>query len=316
MNNDGLHVPKLTDSREDNADWVELYALKDSDGNASFSDLKSALSQSGTADALEDEEDDGLSEPMTDDDRCEAVAEGAFFEIADREESCKNSVHGYPFGVDKNVVLQHDDTLGSVYTFLLLLSRYGHLGGDKDGAKLFEEVCAATAKSYLGAGDGYADSYVFGFPRRIGPRGFCAATDELCLKLGEGIGHRERPDSPDQKDAKLDIVAWRNFADRRGGKLITFGQCATGNNWAEKVGELPNPIDWCTLWLKDRPAVWPIRAFFIPHRAKQHNWLHVCAVGGILFDRCRIVQHSGLVAEELHKRIAKWSNKAVQKHLK
>jgi len=313
---DGLSVPTLSDSSEEKADWLELYALKDDDGNASFSDLVAALGFSGTADAIDDEETAGLSEALTDDARYEGGAEDAFSEIDDRVRSCEGSQHGYPFDVTANAILRQEATTDGVYSFLLLLSRFGNGAGGRDGAKLFEEVCAKAAESYLGADATHVSSYVFGFPRRIGPRGFATAVDNLCRELGEGCGHKDRPNSADQKDAKLDVVAWRDFADGRSGKLIVFGQCATGADWRGKTTELGLTADWCTLWMQDRPSTWPIRMFFVPHRVNERLWFETCVKGGILFDRCRIVQHSNLVPENLRARLAAWSAAALKKNLK
>jgi len=309
-------VPKLSDSAEEKADWVELYALKDDDGNASFSDLLTALGISGTADAAEEDDDDAedLPDEMSDDDRYEGAGEDAFLEITDRLESCGRTSAGYPFEVAGSAVVCRDTTLTSVYVFLLLLSRYGHKAGGADGAKIFEEVCAKAAESYLGALETHVRSYVFGFPRRIGPRGFAKALDALCAELGEGCRRSGSATSPDQKDAKLDIVAWRSFADRRQGKLIAFGQCATGADWKDKATELIPPESWCKLWMLDQPAVWPIRMFFVPHRINGNMWFETCVKGGILFDRCRIVQHSGLLSKDLQDRIAAWSKAAIAKN--
>jgi len=313
---DGLTVPSLIDPPEEKADWVELYALKDDDGNASFADLISALGLSGTADAIEEEDDEGPLEELTDEDHYEGAAEAAFQEITDRVDACRGVKDGYPFALTNNAVLRRNDSIGSVYCFLLMLSRFGHKAGGSEGAKLFEELCAEAAKSYFGIDKTHVRSSVFGFPRRVGPAGFARALDALCCELGEGRGARQRPNSADQKDAKLDVVAWRSFADGRQGKLIAFGQCATGTDWKNKTTELGQPMDWCRLWMQDTPAVPPIRMFFVPHRISETVWFQTCVNGGILFDRCRIVQHSESVPEDLREQLAEWSVAAVAENLK
>jgi hypothetical protein len=195
----------------------------------------------------------------------------------------------------------------SVYVFLLLLSTYGHDAGlaKNDGAKFFEEVCAEAARQYLGGEE--VQSRVFGFPRRLAPKDFPGAVDTLCRDLGEGTACRNRPTVKNQKDAGLDIVAWRDFPDRREGKLISFGQCATGRDWPAKLTDL-QPAHWCGLWMQDRPAVVPVRFFFVPHCLDRVAWVPSCFNGGVLFDRCRIAHFVPALPKALASAIGTWSS--------
>lgn len=297
----------VTDPVEDLADWLEIRAFRDRDGNSSHVDLLRALRISGTEDAL-DEEDETDATIESWEDPYEAAVESAFMEIEDRFKACGAERGTYPFALEADYIALAKDTRASVYTFLLLLSRYGGSAEAKpaQGPKLFEEVCAKAAEEYIGGANITVKSRVFGFPRRVLPAGFEKALQKLCDELQEGTGPRSRPNSIDQKDAKLDIVAWRDFDDARPGKLITFGQCATGRNWNEKLTEL-QPGEWCGFWMQDRPAVFPIRMFFVPHRVSRREWLHSSFKGGILFDRCRIARHSSLIELPLRKRLASWS---------
>ena len=299
----------VTDSAEMLADWVEIHAFRDRDGNGSHVDLMKALRMSGTTDALDDDEESGF--PV---ESYEGAVESAFTEIEDRFLACGNENGAYPFEMEPDYIAMAKDTLNSVYTFLLLLSCFGDRAGlsPTKGAKLFEEVCAKAAEAYLGGTHITVKSRVFGFPRRILPKGFEKALKSLCNEIQEGIGPRSRPNSKNQKDAKLDIVAWHDFADARPGKLIAFGQCATGRNWDEKLSDL-QPRDWCDLWMQDRPAVHPIRMFFVPHRVSLNDWFQSNVHGGILFDRCRIANHSNLIEIPLRKQLAVWSRGVLEK---
>lgn len=304
----------VTDPIEDLADWLEIRTFRDRDGNCSHVDLLKALHISGTADALNEEDETGEAQ-ISGGEPYEAAVESAFTEIEDRFNACGAVCGMYPFVLEEDYIALAKDTRNSVYTFLLLLSRYGQRIGSKsakDGAKLFEEVCAKAAEEYLGGAHIAIKSFVFGFPRRGLPAGFKKALQKLCDELQEGGGPRDRPNSPNQKDAGLDIVAWRNFDDARPGKLITFGQCATGNNWNEKLSDL-QPYNWCEFWMRDRPAVTPVRMFFVPHRVSQKNWLLSSFSGGILFDRCRIARHSNLIEKPLRKELAIWSKGVLHK---
>ena len=304
----------VTDSVEDLADWLEIRTFRDRDGNCSHVELLRALQMSGTTDAL-DEEDEADAAHESEGEPYEAAVESAFTEIEDRFNACGAEDGMYPFALEADYIALAKDTRNSVYTFLLLLSRYGHKAGSKpakDGTKLFEEACAKSAEEYLGGAHIAIKSCVFGFPRRGLPPGFKAALQKLCDELQEGDGPRNRPNSRNQKDAGLDIVAWRNFDDARPGKLITFGQCATGRNWNEKLSDL-QPLNWCDLWMRDRPAVPPVRMFFVPHRVSQKDWLPSSFNGGILFDRCRIARHSSLIETPLRKQLASWSKDVLSK---
>jgi hypothetical protein len=262
---------------------------------------------SGTADAL-DEEDETDPAIESWEDPYEAAVESAFTEIEDRFNACGAERGIYPFELEADCIALAKDTRISVYTFLLLLSQYGASAGPKpaQGAKLFEEVCAKAAEEYIGGAKVTVKSRVFGFPRRVLPARFEEALQKLCDELQEGTGPRDRPTSSDQKDAKLDIVVWRDFDDDRPGKLIAFGQCATGKNWNEKLTDL-QPRQWCELWMQDLPAVPPIRMFFVPRRVSMREWLSSSIYGGILFDRCRIARHSSLIGPPLRNELAAWS---------
>jgi hypothetical protein len=219
----------------------------------------------------------------------------------------------YPFDVRENYITLREGYHHSVYVFLLLLSNYGHDPGTlgNSGAKLFEEVCANAAEAYMGGPDSLVRAEAFGFPRRKLPAGFARAVDTLCAVLGEGLRHRARPTSRDQKDARLDVVAWRGFPDGKVGKLIAFGQCATGGNWSEKRTEL-QPHVWCEMWMEDMPPVIPVKFFFVPHRLATALWLETCLLAGVLFDRCRIAYLVRSLPTDLALRVTEWSSAVLE----
>jgi hypothetical protein len=316
---DALALPEASAPREFIADWLELRTITETERSTSYRDLIRDYKIGGVIDAL-DEWEEGDDIDSDEDAACEVLADKVFNEISERQTACGGPGGVYPFEVGSNLVQGRPDAESSIYMFLALLSRFGKDAGPKgtSGAKIFEDVCARAAAVYLGAADSpNVHSHVFGFPRRVLPTGFRPALDKLCADLGEGIGHRpEREETPDQKDAKLDIVVWREFEDRRPGKLIAFGQCATGNDWKQKISELPPTKDWWTVWLRDRAYAWPIRLFFIPHRIEFKHWLSVHAYGGILFDRCRIAQLAARLDPEVEQSCIQWSEHVLQEKLR
>lgn len=315
-----LPVPPASAEPTAHADWLELRALAGDDRNSSIQDLVHAIRRSGTTDMLRDDLDEDAEGGYSSDvgmEESQRVAEAAFAEIEDRLNAC-GSDGGYPFKVAKNYLELKPGAESAPYVFLLLLTQYGHQAGPAGlgGDRLFEDLCTAAAKDHFDGRRGGGDAVAFGFPRRVLPASFGAAIDKLCSTLGEGGCHRDSPKSKNQKDARLDVVAWRNFADRRPGKVVGFGQCATGHTaWREKATHL-NPNAFCNKWLRDMPLVDPVRMFFVPWRVHLPDWSHLCYDGGLVFDRCRIVQHSATLDHGLEKNCKRWGTKVVKERLR
>lgn len=306
-----LEPPAASDEPDDHADFLELKALDPDEDGAAIRELIRDLRIGGSSDGLEGY-DAGAEIDQADDDLYEGIAEAAFAEIDQRRRSCGEV--SYPFEIANSVISPSTQATGQVYLFMALLSHFG-VGAGPAGSrptKMFEDICASAARGYLGDG---AKALVFGFPRRVLPPGFGPALDAMCGNMGEGLGHKASPVSADQKDAKLDIVAWKDFADRRAGKLILFGQCAAGNDWYDKITELPEPGKWCEAWLLEVPLVNPMRLFFVPHRVRQKAWANTNRFGGVLFDRCRIAQYALGVPEDVVTECQTWSEHVIKHSL-
>jgi hypothetical protein len=290
-------------SAVDLADWLEIYALRSADRNSSIQDLARAINRDGT---VEDRASDVRRAKY--DELALASAESAFEEVEDRSRACGGE---YPFAVHDDYIQLRASGEASPYMFLLLLSTTFHERGVKREAavrvKMFEEICADAGRSYFGGAD--ASSRVFGFPRRTGNRNFSEALDAFCVDFGEGAGHKGRPTLADKKDAALDVIVWRTFPDRRAGKLIAFGQCATGRNWRSKLTELQPDAFWDT-WIRERPAHPPLRLFFTPYRLDEGSWFEDSRKAGLFFDRCRIVAHLQRRNAPAHKAATEWVRSA------
>lgn len=320
-----LLAPSATASAECHADWLELRALLAGDLNSSLSDLARAIRSAGTIEAVIEQQmlDEGSSpDPSWDrdddfeeeispaefmerrDDLSEAVADRASDELDDRALACGGA---YPFTRGPQYLQAVPNAVRSVYVFLLLLSTDG-VGAGPPGfsaTELFEDVAAVAAQSFLGRHEDVR-IYHFGFPRRRTLRGFKPAVDELCAQLGEGGRARDRPTRRHQKDAKLDLVTWRSFPDRRMGQLVVFGQCAAGANWTTKLSEL-QPRTFVNLWMTDGLAMDPARMFFCPFRVERDWWETRVYESGLLFDRCRIAAHCAELEGELLDRCRQFS---------
>lgn len=273
------------------ADWLELKALVAGDRNASAGDLQNALRI-----VL------GFSQ-------AEELTVETFFELEARLEA---SSEAYPFNMEKSRILQTKSTVNryAAYIFCLCLSYFGwkQEKGEKINPRLlFEELSCIAAKQYL-----QGEVYQFGTSRReSGISSFRDAVNELCIILGEGSGIRP-VNVLNKKDDHVDLVAWRDFRDRRESKLILFGQCASGYDWEEKVSEL-QPDKFWSHWMKDSEVSPLGRSFFIPHRIAYEDgekWRYITRYAGIIFDRCRIAYWAWMDNDRVvsDSRYMKWCN--------
>jgi hypothetical protein len=296
-----VELPNIGDPPEVQADWLEWSALSEPDAFVSWTSYQGNLTQAGSDDApdtaQDQDEDDLLEDLINEVDR----------ELNSRRNACGGKTGSYPYEMTHEGVAYSGNDNNLTYRFLLLLSLFGKDAGPQGyhPEKLFEDLCSLALHEYLGGAATGFERAVFGFPRRLLPKHFPKALDELCRLMGEGAGSFGREPEIDQKDAKLDLVAWRAFPDGRRGKLIGFGQCATGDDWTDKAFEL-HPQKWCRLWMKDSAGIDPFGSLFIPHRPPENKWLIAANYAGVLFDRCRIAWLVPSPQGDLADDIKKW----------
>lgn len=301
-------LPTATSKPGKLADWIELKALASADGNASIQDLVAVLRRDASIDILNQGELlDCRGESS------ELLAIDAFSEIDNRKVAAGP---GYPFQVDdQHIQLRGSSEAGvSTYIFQLLLSYFGVRAGKGSNVRPerdFEDISFHAAQSYFGRND-KDGSYLFAFPRRTNEKSFASAIDKLSALLGEGGGAKGVPPVKNQKDARLDIVVWHGFADRKPGQVIAFGQCAAGDHWRSKVNDLPDGGRWCQAWMRQPPAVPPLRMFFIPHSLSEEEWETSAILGGVLFERCRIAYHAPRLPGVVSARSARWVRKVLE----
>lgn len=316
-----LPAPSATAGGDAHADWLEFAALTSSQRAGSAEDLIGALRASGVTDALVDEflgDEDVDIDAATDrgSERAQALAESALA-LADERSRSVLRPQRYPFDLRGRSIVARPGAASSTYTYLLLLTRYGESAGPagENGAELFESVAAVAARNYFGGDSTGAEVYRFGSPRRNAPSSFADALDDMCLRMNEGGGaRRERPGIGRQQDAKLDLAAWIPMPDQRYGKVVGFGQCATGGNWKDKVSEL-QADSWCGMWMLEVPPVTPLRLFFIPHRIDVLEWGLRAPYAGVIFDRCRLTAYAAKVPPKLRARIARWNVHVLRERL-
>lgn len=287
------------------ADFAELLAWKN--GSVSSREIVAFLGREGESDpncGCEDSDDenvDALDEVMN--------------EVERRQAACRN---GYPYQLDERGNVLHyvpadEGHHALLYGYLLLSTRLNmtttrsHAG--IDGSTLLEEVSAEALRQYLGPRD-RALSMVFG--TAAGSADFPGKVATLCNALKEGGGFRAYDTGAvHANDDKLDVVAWSPFADQSPSQIIVFGQCKTGTAWSEKLCQL-QPDAFTKKWI-DRPFLFdPLRAFCISEAADRSRWGGYAAEGGLLFDRCRLVDCCDALDPSLCKRMKKWCNAALK----
>ena len=254
------------------ADWLEITALVSGDRNSSSGDLEGALRM---ASLFEREGDEGIQRKVLE----------VFRELEDRASAAKEA---YPFILEGRVLTVRENWEAfPSYVFCLCLSYFGVK--QKKGSKAFprrwfEHVSRDALTHYLGG-----ESLRFGSPRlkREIPVGFEDAINLVCKRMKEGEGYKDGG-LPDRRDDAVDIIAWKHFPDQLPGKLIVFGNCATGRDWeGAKKTEL-TPDAFCSDWMSDTPKCEIVRSLFIPHRVEHKRFLSHLKRAGIIFDRCRV----------------------------
>ena len=158
-------APPASAAASEHADWLELKALSRRDRNSSIADLARTIKRAGTMDALV--EDDDVVDVDPGDEGATAITTAAFDELETRDQAC-GTASGYAFDVSENFIEAKGEAEKSIYVFLLLLAKYGHLAAKKVARadSLFEEVSAAAVRGYLGGAAAGVEAVAFGPTRR------------------------------------------------------------------------------------------------------------------------------------------------------
>jgi hypothetical protein len=131
-------------------------------------------------------------------------------------------------------------------------------------------------------------SLVFGWPARDGrPTEFSAAVSWVGQKLGIPDGVVDRP--TEEKDAGVDVIAWRPFRDGRTSYPVFLFQNTIRADYAVKVREV-EPSMWRD-WL--RFGTMPSVGFAIPFAIPigDDRWLKISYTADVILDRLRIAEH-------------------------
>lgn len=240
------------------ADWIEFKVLTSEYDSFLLNELLYI------ADEEQDEENIDFVEQ---DAKNEELLETAIAELEQRREFLK---HAYPFDFTlegSELVLKEDIGEGGyVYLYCLFFSHINredvlipdppHSNADRE----IMQICSTLAA----AGKLQGNAVSFGFPRPDHSN-FIDALRKVFEKIGEGIVVDTIPDGApsNEKDARIDIIAWENTPDSGAGRIYLLGQVASGANWNDKsiIGEI-EPFH--NIWFIRQPASNAIPSMFIP----------------------------------------------------
>lgn len=274
------------------ADWLEISAWAQSDGQISRHDVIAAFT-------IEEE-------PQKPEDICseaEKRVSEIWYEIKTRITDLKGA---YPFTLSENEEsFSYKETgVNLSYIFCLLVSYYGLSQlmnkNTSKGSHLFEGLCTYVANKYLSDDIGESGDLQFGSKRynwEKKKQPLPKAVDELINQIGEGTNKVEKIKIgqkivADGGDGGLDVVAWRKFPDKRLGYLLFFGQCATAKDHSEYLNKLTEHQSFLDTHLNIDQK--PIFGFFLPHSLTHNDdenkgyWERIKMTKNIPFDRNRI----------------------------
>jgi hypothetical protein len=179
-----------------------------------------------------------------------------------------------------------------------------------DPTRVFERMCAEVLAAFWGGRSNASGAMVLG-TAGSNMTSFRAKIEDLCERLKEGVGWRVDARAPGAGDGKLDVVAWRRFLDDRQGGLVGFAQCKTGVHWREHLTKL-RPEVFCRRFMQKTLILDPVRLYMVPCRIERRDWETHTGEGGILFDRCRMVQYAQRVSPAVVLECRGWFREALK----
>ncbi len=286
------------------ADWIEVKTILS--GRYLFSDMERAWESNREA---EDEEPGGGSQSFDD------WANDRFAVMQRRLELLGAS---YPFAFvddDRELVYCGENGLrpGQV---VYLLSLFLSVAPE---TSIFERKIPISrwARDAFQACSGWAaagvlegSSYVIGWPRPDGSNFMTAMTRLFDELMGDGeikFTSTAPAGSPGrEKDAGIDVIAWKKRIDGAGGKLHLFGQVASGHDWNNKpVGPYITALE--KNWLVSPWVVPPIPGMFIP--------FSIVPVSADVSYQDQIRYHSGMHGSMFYREVlAAYAQKGLDLH--
>jgi hypothetical protein len=257
------------------ADWAELQILYSGGTGIALEAVRTDVETEGLL-----AEQDYPDVPMLPNELSERLVSESVREIQRRAQTAGQ---GYPFRVSMGrLELRRGVRRWNPYTFCLLVAdRDYYVSGDLS-ARMFEHLASRALASYL-----RGSSVRFGEPRDTLPDNINQALDELTRLTGDSRIAGIYPVKLTDQDFGLDVVAWKDFPDRETSKVLVYMQCATGENWEGKRGDLDlsaggtwnQIISW---------TIPPVKALAIPYVVPPGDRWRRATPGLLLLERVRI----------------------------
>lgn len=281
-----IYSARHADQREiDNADQAEFEALR-----AGFSVLNAGVRDEKIAGALDDlDVGDGPMERWHRDDvALDDEIGGARDEIQRRKEVLGDY---YPFELNGNSLSYTSKNIG-FYEYCLAISLSPSLIKKPFTVlpRSFERIVSALIRSHLGQ---HWAVYHTGAPRDpVAGKSFYACMTKLSEVTSGGREWRWDPahTHPEQPsiggDGGVDFVVWRPSPDNRLGQPYVVGQCACGNDWPKKFGDISEKA--LEKWFRPLSDVPIMKAFTTPFWLSEGNLTAATIDGGWTLDRPRL----------------------------
>lgn len=143
--------------------------------------------------------------------------------------------------------------------------------------------------------------------------------EEKIGAIATAIGERQLPGAvaawtePHAKDSGLDVVAWQPFPDGWSGRPICLMQCASGEDWDQKLAT-PDLNTWCHLI---DFATKPRRGLAMPFAPEADEFRRRAGRDGVilLLDRHRLMHTSGqgpYPTPKLSAKLIQWTEERIK----
>ena len=230
----------------------------------------------------------------------DAIATDVFTQALTRAELLGDC---YPFDVTETSIryIASNRRQYELYLFSLFLSALEESELDNNIRHWFEVESCELLHDYFGG-----ESFHFGWTALNKTRGkIQKRIEEFCEESSLHWTPRKPVRvSNDKNDIGIDAIIWKQCDDRRENAFVALGQCAAGKNWDHKLETAsPRHLNDC---LEDSHAGPMVLCFLTPFQIPARRWRDSAqAVGGLLFDRLRIIIESH---QNEHQRCRAYTN--------
>lgn len=277
---------KLHQEAEYNADQAEFRALQ-----YRYANVESGIEDDNIADCLDDYAlEQSSDEEWASNDVAKDNAAGLLLEKL--QSRVQRLGDAYPFELNGAEIRLKETQTNLVYRFCLAIANAPNIttGQYAQIPREFEQLAGQVVSRVFGESTKWIHT---GWPRPTGqPTNF----QNLAEKINQETGGNEWIFSPapgfdvldakNIKDCGVDFISWNDFFDTRDGKLYIAGQCACGNDWINKFGDIN--FKKLERWFRPTSLVTPVKVMSIPFCATESYLFSSSEEDNILMDRTRL----------------------------